>query len=101
LFGDAGLEGEDFLIVGEAHLIEGGRDRIEVFTGKAQQLLAFDKLLLGEFPAIFCQMLGAAALGFDGGDVNDEVLGFGGGEAGDELHFEARLEFEIDDAFDE
>ena len=56
-------------------------------------------LLLDQFPAVLGQALGAAALGFDGGDIDHQVLGFRGGEAGDELHFELRVEFEVDDAF--
>ena len=98
LLGDAGFEGKQLLVVGEAHFIEDGGDRIEVLAGETEELFAFDRLLLGEFPAFLGEALGAAALGFDGGDVDDQVLGLGGGEAGDELHFELRLEFEIDDA---
>ena len=56
-------------------------------------------LLFGEFPAVLGEAFGAAALGFDRGDIDDEVLGLGGGETGDELHFELRFEFEVDDAF--
>jgi hypothetical protein len=99
LLGDAGFEGEDFLVVGEAHFLEDGGDGVEVFAGEAEELFAFDGLLLDEFPAFLGEAFGAAAFGFDGVDVDDEVFGFGGGEAGDEFHLEARLEFEVDDAF--
>ena len=98
LLGDAGFEGKQLLVVAEAHFIEDGRDRIEILAGETEELLALDRLLLGEFPAFLGEALGAAALGLDGGDVDDQVLGLGGGEAGDELHFELRLELEIDDA---
>ncbi len=71
---------------------------MEGFAGETEELFAFYRLLLHEFPAFLGQALGAAALGFDGGDIDDEVLGLRGGEAGDELHFELRLQLKIDHA---
>ena len=79
LLGDAGFERENFLVVGEAHVVEDRRHRIEVFAGEAEELLAFDRLLFGEFPAFLGEVFGAAAFGFDGGDIDHEMLGFGGG----------------------
>ena len=76
LLGDAGFEGEELLVIGEAHFIEDGGDRIEILTGEAQELLALDRLLLREFPTFLGQPLGAAALGLDGIHIDDEVFGF-------------------------
>ena len=99
LLGDAGLERQQFLVIGEAHFVEDGGHRIECLAGETEELFAFDGLLFGQFPAVLGEAFGAAALGFDGGDVDDEVLGLGGGQASHEFHLELRFEFEVDDTF--
>ena len=99
LFGDAGFEREQFLIIGKSHVIQDGWDWIEGLAGETQQLLALDRLLFFELPTVLGEAFGAAALGLDGGDVDDKVLGLCGGETGHQFHLELRLELQIDDAF--
>ena len=72
---------------------------MECLAGEAEKLFAFDRLLFGEFPTVLGEAFGAAAFGFDRGDIDDQVFGFRSGETGDEFHLELRFEFEVDDAF--
>ena len=51
LFGDAGFEGEQFLVVGEAHFLEDGGHRIERLAGEAQELLALDRVVVRRVPS--------------------------------------------------